>query len=75
VLRKPVPVLRKGDLFDNQTSLVKSISITTNSRTAAGAGGVGLASMIDTASTNSPAKIIFVITYENGSTRLVRGNP
>ena len=75
VLRKPVPVLRKGDLFDNQTSPVKSISITTNSRTAAGAGGVGLASMIDTASTNSPAKIIFVITYENGSTRLVRGNP
>ena len=76
VLRKPVPVLRKGDLFDNQPSPVKSISITTNSRTAAGAGGVGLASMINTGSnTNDPGKIIFVITYENGSTRLVRGYP
>jgi hypothetical protein len=75
ILRKPVPVLRKGDLFDNQPSPVKSISISTNSRTPGGAGCVGLASTINGAAANNPAKIAFVLTYENGNTRLVRGQP
>jgi hypothetical protein len=74
VLRKPVPVLRKGELFDNQPSPVKSISIRTNSRTPGGAGCVGLASTINGAAANSPTQIAFVLTYENGNTRLVRGS-
>ena len=76
VLRKPVPVLRKGDLFDNQPAPVKSIVLSPNTRTVGGAGGVGLANVIDLGSnTNSPAKIVFTVNYENGQSRLVRGFP
>lgn len=76
VLRKPVPVLRKGDLFDNQPAPVQSIALSPNTRTAGGAGGVGLANAIDLGSnTNSPAKIVFTLNYANGQSRLVRGRP
>ncbi len=71
VIRRPAPILRKGDTFNSQPSPIQSISISTMSRTPGGAGSVGWASVI-TGGSNSSGTVLITITYANGSTRLVR---
>jgi len=76
VLRCPVLVLRKGFLFDNQPSKVKSISLPTNLLPASGAGTSGLGSVIQEANGLTEARnIALIIDFENGVRQIMNGTP
>lgn len=75
-LRRPVPVLRKGQMFTNQPSKLKSISLPVTNLTASGACGVGLGSMIREATTVSQTpEIVIAVDYDNGEHVVMRGAP
>ena len=76
VLRRPVLVLRKGFLFDNQPSKVKSITLPANLLPASGAGTTGLGSAIqETSGITQAGKIALVIDFENGVRQIMNGIP
>ncbi len=75
-LRRPQLCLRKGELFDNQPSKLKSMTLPSNNRTPSGAGGVGLGTcMQQPASPATPAPMVIAIDYDNGVHQIVKGIP
>lgn len=75
-LRRPSVVLRKGQLFSNQPSKLKSIILPTSNLTASGAGNVGLGSAIqEPADASIPSPIVINIEFDNGVRQLVKGIP
>ena len=75
-LRRPSVVLRKGQMFSNQPSKLKSILLPTSNLTASGAGNVGLGSAIqEPADASIPSPIVINIEFDNGVRQLVKGIP
>ena len=75
-LRRPVPVLRKGTLFNNQPSKIKSLSLPTTNLTAAGAGTTGLGrAMRENVDSVNPREIALTVTFDNGVVQLMKGIP
>ena len=73
-LRRPYLVLRKGQLFDNQPSKVKSFSLPTSNLTAGGAGATGLGKAIQEGT--DPAIItesVVVVEFDNGVRQIMKG--
>lgn len=73
-LRRPYLVLRKGQLFDNQPSKVKSFSLPANNLTAGGAGATGLGKAIQEGT--NPAVIndsVIVVEFDNGVRQIMKG--
>ena len=60
-LRRPYLRLRKGQLFDNQPSKIKSISLPTTNMAASGAGSMGRGRAI------SGSTIVFTVEFDNES--------
>jgi hypothetical protein len=73
-LLRPSPVLRKGELFSNQPSKLKSISLPTSNITASGAGSTGLGSAIRY-SFLTPGTIVLTLEFENGLRQIMKGIP
>jgi hypothetical protein len=67
-LRRPVLKLRKGQLFDNQPSKIRSILLPTTSITASGAGGTGRGRAVSTG-----IDIFIIVEYDNGVRQILRG--
>ncbi|MCX6857726.1 MAG: hypothetical protein NTV80_22815 [Verrucomicrobia bacterium] len=75
-LRRPSTVLRKGALYSNQPSKLKSISLPTGNITAGGAGTTGLGSAISRASSSDTAtNIVLTLEFENGVRQVMKGIP
>jgi hypothetical protein len=73
-LRRPYLVLRKGQLFDNQPSKVKSFSLPASNLTAGGAGATGLGKAIQEGT--DPAVItesVIVVEFDNGVRQIMKG--
>lgn len=73
-LRRPYLVLRKGQLFNNQPSKVKSFSLPANNLTAAGAGATGLGKAIQEGT--DPTAIndsVIVVEFDNGVRQIMKG--
>ncbi len=68
-LRRPYLALRKGQLWDNQPSPIKSISLPTSNLTASGAGGTGRGRAI---SRNS--EFVFTVEFTNGVRQIMKGS-
>lgn len=76
VKRRPNLILRKGFLFDNQPSKVRSIGLPTKNLTAAGAGATGLGScMQETLGNHLPRNLALFIDFDNGVRQLMNGIP
>ncbi len=73
-LRRPYLVLRKGQLFNNQPSKVKSFSLPANNLTAGGAGATGLGKAIQEG-TDSDAinDSVIVVEFDNGVRQIMKG--
>jgi hypothetical protein len=67
-LRRPYLRLRKGQLFDNQPSKIKSISLPTTNMAASGAGSMGRGRAI------SGSTIVFTVEFDNGVRQIMRGS-
>lgn len=76
-LRRPFLILRKGQLFENQPSKVKSFSLPTTHLTAAGAGATGLGSAMQEAllGPGEFRDIALSIEFDNGVRQLMKGRP
>jgi len=74
-LRRPVLALRKGILYDNQPSRVKSIALPTTNITASGAGGVGLGRAIQETANQSAKDVIVTVTFDSGVVQVMKGTP
>lgn len=75
-LRRPSVVLRKGQIFSNQPSKLKSILLPTSNLTASGAGNVGLGSAIqEPVDPGIPTPIVINVEFDNGVRQLVKGIP
>lgn len=75
-LIRPVPVLRKGQLFANQPSKITSISLPTTSFTASGAGNTGLGlAMRQTAGSSTPNTVVIAVDFSNGVHQVMQGIP
>jgi hypothetical protein len=73
-LRRPYLVLRKGQLFNNQPSKVKSFSLPANNLTAGGAGATGLGKAIQEGT--DPTAIndsVIVVEFDNGVRQIMKG--
>ncbi len=68
-LRRPFLRLRKGQLFDNQPSKVKSISLPTSSVTASGAGSTGRSRAMSYSN-----NLAFTVEFDNGVRQIMRGS-
>jgi hypothetical protein len=66
-LRRPYLRLRKGQLFDNQPSKIKSISLPTTNMAASGAGSIGRGRAI------SGSTIVFTVEFDNGVRQIMKG--
>ena len=67
-LRRPYLRLRKGQLFDNQPSKIKSISLPTTNMAASGAGSMGRGRAI------SGSTIVFTVEFDNGVRQIMQGS-
>ena len=67
-LRRPFLRLRKGQLYDNQPSKIKSISLPTTTITAAGAGSTGRGHAIAWSGV-----LAFIVEFDNGVRQIVKG--
>jgi hypothetical protein len=67
-LRRPFLRVRKGQLFDNQPGKVKSITLPTNSVTAAGAGNTGRGHSLSWGN-----NIAFTAEFDNGVRQVMKG--
>lgn len=75
-LRRPSTVLRKGTLYSNQPSKLKSISLPTGNITAGGAGTTGLGSAMSRAGSSATASnIVLTLEFENGVRQVMKGIP
>ena len=75
-LRRPMAVLRKGELFAGQTSRLKSISLPTGNLTAAGAGSTGMSTAIKRSGGSVAASnIVVTLEFENGVRQIMKGTP
>ncbi len=77
-LRHPRVVLRKGQLFTNQPSKLKSITLPTSTVTASGAGNVGLGTCIRRPTVfpyQSFTPIAIVVEFDNGVRQVMQGLP
>jgi outer membrane protein assembly factor BamB len=73
-LRSPYLVLRKGQLFDNQPSKVKSFSLPTTNLTASGAGATGLGRAIQEGTDPSViTETAIVVEFDNGVRQIMKG--
>jgi hypothetical protein len=68
-LRLPMLRLRKGQLFDNQPSKVKSISLPTGNVTAGGAGCTGRGRAI-----SYGRDFVFTVEFDNGVRQVMKGD-
>lgn len=66
-LRRPFLRLRKGQLFDNQPSKIKSISLPATNVAASGAGSIGRGRALAT------GWIIFTVEFDNGVRQIMEG--
>ncbi len=74
VFRKPVRVLRKGQLFSNQSGSIKSITLPASNLTAAGAGGTGIGSAISKpANGTTMGNCSIIIEFDNGVRQIMTG--
>lgn len=73
-LLRPSPVLRKGELFSNQSSKLKSISLPVGNITASGASSTGLGSAIQY-SFLTPGNIVLTLEFDNGLRQIMKGIP
>jgi hypothetical protein len=73
-LLRPLPVLRKGELFSNQSSKLKSISLPTGNITASGAGGTGLGNAIQ-GMVLGQKSIVVTLEFDNGLRQVMKGVP
>ncbi|MCX6853815.1 MAG: hypothetical protein NTV80_02800, partial [Verrucomicrobia bacterium] len=67
-LRRPYLRLRKGQLFENQPSKIKSISLPTTNMAASGAGSIGRGPAI------SGSTIVFTAEFDNGVRQIMQGS-
>lgn len=67
-LRRPYLRLRKGQLFENQPSKIKSISLPTTNMAASGAGSIGRGRAI------SGSTIVFTAEFDNGVRQIMQGS-
>ena len=67
-LRRPFLRLRKGQLYDNQPSKIKSISLPTTNITAAGAGSTGRGHAIAWSGV-----FAFVVEFDHGVRQIMKG--
>ncbi len=67
-LRRPYLRLRKGQLFDNQPSKIKSISLPITNMAASGAGSMGRGRAI------SGSTIVFTVEFDNGVRQIMQGS-
>lgn len=68
-LRRPFLRLRKGQLFDNQPSKIKSLSLPTSNLTAAGAGGTGRGRAI-----SYNGRFAFIVEFDNRVRQVMKGS-
>lgn len=74
MLRRPVVVLRKGELFTGRVSRLKSISLPVSNITASGAGSTGLSSaMLQTGDFVVPDSMVLTLEFENGVRQIMKG--
>lgn len=75
-LRRPIMSLRKGQLFDNQPSKIKSILLPATGMTASGAGATGLGMAIqEPASAKVVQNVVITVEFENGVRQVMAGYP
>lgn len=67
-LRRPFLRMRKGQLFDNQPSKVKSIYLPSSSVTASGAGGTGRGRAL-----SWTGQFTFTVEFDNGIRQIMKG--
>jgi hypothetical protein len=75
-LRRPVSILRKGDLYTDRPSRIKSISLPTTNLSPAGAGCTGLSTAMQ--QTNGgviPNNIVLTVEFENRARQIMKGIP
>lgn len=68
-LRRPHLALRKGQLWDNQPSRIKSILLPKSSTTASGAGGTGRGRAI-----SRNGDFVITVEFENGFRQVMKGS-
>jgi FG-GAP repeat len=68
-LRRPVLFLRKGQLYDNQPSKIKSFSLPTTNLTVGGAGGTGRGRAI-----SWNRNFVITIEFDNKVRQIMKGN-
>lgn len=75
-LRHPYLILRKGQIYNNQPSKVKSFSLPTTNLTVAGAGATGLGRAIrETVTESEVPEISLIVEYDNGVRQVMKGRP
>ena len=75
-LRRPVAILRKGELFTSRSSKLRSISLPTTNVTPGGGGCTGLGSaMKPTADFVTPDTIVLTLEFDNGARQIMKGIP
>ena len=68
-LRRPFLALRKGQLWDNQPSPIKSISLPTSNLTASGAGCTGRGRAI-----SRNGEFVITVEFTNGVRQIMKGS-
>jgi hypothetical protein len=75
-LRRPIAILRKGDLYTGRPSKIQSISLPTSNLSPAGAGGTGLSTaMLRTNGGVIPNTIVLTLQFENAVRQIMKGIP
>jgi hypothetical protein len=68
-LRRPSLFLRKGALYDNQPSKIKSMSLPLSNITVSGAGGTGRGRAV-----SNSANIVITVEFDYGVRQIMKGN-
>lgn len=73
-LRRPITVLRKGTLYENQPSKVKSFALPTTNLTASGAGCTGSGTAIQEPTNGKDVtNLALIVDFDNGVRQLMTG--
>lgn len=73
-LRRPVAILRKGMLYDNQPGKLKSFFLPAGNLTASGAGCTGLGQAVqEPASAKDSTNVVLTAEFENGARQILQG--
>jgi hypothetical protein len=74
--RLPVPVLRKGQLYNNHPGKLRSMKLSSANLSASGAGNASLGCSIQTGGIPwYPSNIVLQVQFDNNVTEIVRGVP